>query len=1064
MTIPELFVEFAPDAGPLDVIGETYTTMDGSTLSSPSTPDSTSYTGLTDLDIRIVAEADFSRNMALVGKWAGGGSGATTDLNDRSFVFWTAGGTLAFSWSEDGTNANSYSTFAYSTTANTTFPTPIGTGLRALRVSFDADNGSGGVTSTFYTGESIDGPWTAYGVPFTTTVAGTATIFDSTTELRIGEILNADNAFVFVGKLDQAVIYSGTNANTTLANPNFNEQPAGTTSFTDDIGKVWTLGTGTEIVRFDWVDISDDTIAASWAYGRDDELEHFPAGEGTVILYNDDRKYDPEYSSSTYAGKLLPRVPFRIMSASVGMSNPAFGTGNAGTPDHASYSMSDIDVRVHAAIDDWTPATLGRFFVSQYVGGDVSWAFGLNTDGSPLFIYSTDGTATLAVTASATVAVSDQAPVWLRCAFDSDVGGVSNQTYFYKSDDGVEWTQLGATQTHTGTVSLFNSTAALSVGAVLAPGGYFYEMDLRSGIDSNTSVANPKFFEQAIGATTFVDSEARVWTATSTAPFEFNSHLKLDQFYGFVENGWEQQLYPPEGSNCQVRLVDKMGVLTGYSLPDVMDYAVSLNEPVGYWVLNGPSGTETVVDLASPAHNGSVEGPAIQFGEAPIAPGHPTSARMTTTTSFGSNIFGRVVCNNTPINTNSAGTRSVMATFRVAATSPANYSTIFVENDGLGFGFGQTVINLRVETNGLMVYQFVNPGGGITFTHPTSVVDGTGHFVVGTGSGIYLDSATLTQSTTTGSGIGGQGVGIGGLNGVLDIDHFNGWIGAVALFDRSLRAGEVTTLFDGFQKLNGLRSDEQIRWALDRLGIPPDHMNLSEGNIVMGTAETAGRDMLEWIRDVTSTEGGAFYVDHRDKGKIRFTNRYYRYTQTRSTTTQISFSDDPALSFFDAVRVEREDLDIAPNGIDGITNQVIVTWRGGEVTVSDDTSVAKYGPRSRQLDTQATVASIAISAGEWLLARYANPQFRVKQIAIYPAAAVTAFKAALNLHINDRVTYRSHPQMVGTAIETDLYVDGVTHTVERGVDWKTTYRLAQADAFTPWIWGTGAWDVSTYWG
>lgn len=1058
MTIPDLFVEFAPNAGPFDVIGETYMTVDGTVEGAPSTPDSASYDNLTDLDIRIDCEADFGRSMALVGKWDGGGIGSTSDANQRSFVFWSDSDGLSFSVSEDGTNAGSFTSSSYSDTSYLTRADSLGDQRLTLRVTFDADNGASGYTSTFYTGPSIDGPWTQYGVPYTSTLSGTITAFNSTADLRVGEILYPDNAMPFVGKIYEAQVYSGTNGNTTLVNPNFAAQASGTLSFTDGIGKPWTLGAGSDIVRYDWTDLSDDVIAASWGYGRDDELEHFPAGEATIILSNDDRTYDPEYSAGPYYGSLLPRVPFRILSGSVGMSN---GTGNASTPDHASYSMSDIDVRVHCALDDYTPVFLGRFLASQYASNNIAWSLILNLDGAPLFQYSTDGSTAVTVTCSATVGVANEAPIWLRCAFDSDVGGVSNQTYFYTSDDGVDWTQLGTTQTHTGAVSIFNSTADLSVGAVIPPGGFFYEMDLRSGIDSETSVANPKFYEQAVGATTFTDSQTRVWTL-SNAEFDFNNRYKLDQFYGFVENGWEQQLYPPEGSNCQVRLVDKLGVLAGYALPDVMDYFILLNGPVGYWVLDGPTGSEAVADLAAVPHDGTVEGAGIEFGSAPIGPGHPTSARFSISTS----VFGQIVCNDSPINSNSAQTRSVVVTFRVADTSSHNYNVMFVESDGLGTGFGETVLNMRLaDTNGLVEYQWVNAGGGVTYIHrDADVLDGNGHIAIGTGSGLYVDTDERSQSTGSGVGIGGQGVGIGGLNGIAIPDHFDGWIGAVALYNRNIGGGEVTKIIDGYNKLNGQRSDEQVLWSLNRLRIPASFINLDTGYITMGAAETAGRDMLEWIREVTATEGGAFYIDHRDGGKFRFTNRYHRFTESRSTTSQMSFSDDPDASFFNVVRVEREDLDIAPNGIDSITNQITVTWRGGELVVSDEDSIARYGPRARQLATQATVAAVARSAGEWVIAKYVNPQLRIKQIRIYPGAAVTAFKAALNLMINDRVTYRSHPQMVGSAIESDLYVDGIMHVVERGVDWKTTYRLAQADVFTPWMWDVSAWDTETYWG
>lgn len=1065
MTVnPEIFVEMCPGYGPLDLIGQTYLQMPGTTSSGPSTPNSTSYDSLTNLDLRIDIDGYLVNNATLISKWTGSGPGSTTTA--RSFIFWAYGDTISFAFTTDGTLSASSNVvtvpFEHDPPVNQRYATIPIIGRRVLRAVFEGDNGLGGFTATYYTGETLDGPWTQLGFPYENTTFGAVTINTSTSPLIIGEGTTPEQATTFNGRIFGARVYAGTNGDLLLAEADFESLAAGTTSFTDDTGKAWTITGGSELISAEWEDISEHTIGASWGYGRNDELEHFPAGEATIVLYNDDRRFDPQYAAGPYYGELVPRVPVRIRSQSLGMSNVSLGTLNAGTPDHASYSMSDIDVRVHCALDDYTPTTFGRYFVTQYATSDISWGFGIHTDGSPLFIYSTDGSTAVTVTASATVSVSDQEPIWLRCAFDSDVGGVSNQTYFYKSNDGETWTQIGATQTHTGAVALFDSSTSLSVGAILSPGGYFYEVDLRSGIDSNTSVANPVFTAQAVGATTFTDSQSRVWTMANSASFEYNSRYKLDQFYGYVENGWEQDLYPPEGANCTIRLVDRLGALSGYVLTDVFDYDVIRNEPTGYWVLNGPSGTEEVADQVFPPHDATVEGSLVTFGEAPVAPGHYTSCRFSATDTLGTTVFGRVTCSPNPICTQAVTDRSVMVTFRASATSPLNFSTIFVENDGFEDSTG---ISIVIDDDGTLKTSWFYQGAGIGFPSDVSVVDGDGHIVIGASFGLYLDTYGVAAASAGAPFVpGGRGVGIGGLNGTQNVDHFNGWIGSVALFDKDLSVGQINLFTTRFNKLNGERSDQQILWALDQVGIATSEMNLDEGTITMGVVNAGGRDVLEWIREVTATEGGGFYIDHRDGGKFRFTNRYARYTDARSVTAQAVFSDDPDATFYNVTRVERGGVEIAPNGIDGVTNQVTAEWSGGELVASDTTSIQQYGPRARQLKTQATAAAIARSAADWFLAKHSEPRFRVKQLSIYPAAAKTAFKPALNLKIDDRVTYRSHPQMVGDAIETDLFVDGVQHTVERGVDWKTTFQFAQADVFDPWVWGSDAWDVGTYWG
>ena len=73
----------------------------------------------------------------------------------------------------------------------------------------------------------------------------------------------------------------------------------------------------------DWVPlIRTDTaktraMEASWEFGRDDDLDPFPGGHASILLWNADRHLDPNYSGSPYNGDLLPRVPVRIRSQNV---------------------------------------------------------------------------------------------------------------------------------------------------------------------------------------------------------------------------------------------------------------------------------------------------------------------------------------------------------------------------------------------------------------------------------------------------------------------------------------------------------------------------------------------------------------------------------------------------------------------------------------------------------------------------------------------------------------------------------------------------------------------------
>jgi hypothetical protein len=328
-----------------------------------------------------------------------------------------------------------------------------------------------------------------------------------------------------------------------------------------------------------------------------------------------------------------------------------------------------------------------------------------------------------------------------------------------------------------------------------------------------------------------------------------------------------------------------------------------------------------------------------------------------------------------------------------------------------------------------------------------------------------MDTATLTTSPTLANELIARinGAGIGGGPGVEVENHWDGWIDTVAVFSSNLDTTNRQAILDTFGKLSGQRSDQHIAWVLDHLGVPTGKRNLAAGTVIMGPADTKDKDAVAFMREVTATEGGGLYVDHRDGGKIRFTDRYHRFLQSRSVTSQATFSDDPNSSATVAVRYPPEGLDVASNGLDGIINQATVTWRGGDITVTDATSVAAYGPRQRTIETVATTVAQARSVGEWVLARYKNPRSRIRGCVASARHTGQRHDKVQDLKIHDRVTFQVQPLHTGTVTSVPLYVDGVSHAA-RGLEWETSFRFAQDETFTPWIWGTSEWDNDTYWG
>lgn len=532
-----------------------------------------------------------------------------------------------------------------------------------------------------------------------------------------------------------------------------------------------------------------------------------------------------------------------------------------------------------------------------------------------------------------------------------------------------------------------------------------------------------------------------------------------DEFYGFVDGGWERVLAPQGTGDCKIDLVDLLGVIGGYRLPGVFEHAVLALDPVGYWPLTG-TGSQ-VEDLGSGRNDGTPE-EAPSFGAEPLFPGLGSSVEF-------DGEHQRIDITRSPLDIDTFHCSLICVLDTAVPAETGTFHTIWCMLDGNNPSVN--VAMLYTASDGTLRFEHVQGGQGVDVTSEERVDNGRPHLIfaqsnVGfaTDFGIAIDTATLTSIANIAGAMAGNGVAIGGTPFAplgYTANFFPGRIGHFAVIDAVLTEVQRQSVVDALPCLAGARSDEQIAWALERVGVPAALFDFDAGAVLMGAADTAGREAIEFVRDVVATEQGDLYIDHRNGGMIRFRSRYGLHTDTRSTTSQATFSDDP--NAVGVIRYAADGLDIVPNGRDGVINQASVSWAGGEVVRDDATSIAAYGPRSRRVETVATTAAQAESVAEWLLARYASPRSRVRGAVASPPTAQGRDDLVQDRELGDRVTFRFHPLGEGTAAEVDLWVDGIDNET-RGAEWVTSFRFAPVDTFAPWIWGTSQWGVDNLWG
>lgn len=811
-----------------------------------------------------------------------------------------------------------------------------------------------------------------------------------------------------------------------------------------------------------WISLSDAgphgnrVLELEWTDGKQADLAEFGPGEATIVLSNHDRLFDPEHAAGTYFGDLNPRVPFRIRATERYNVLVLSGSANAwaSTPDVTALDVTgDLDIRLRMAATDWTPAAVSVLMqkLNPLSGTAGGYELGLNAAGT-IYLKWSDGAAFKTRTSTVATGIANGAVKWIRATLDVDNGAAGHDVRFYLSDDGVTWAQLGTTVTTAGTTSIGNSSVLLALGADIFGNnrltGDVYRLEVRDGIDG-TRVADFDADHLSSGQTTIIDDAGRVWTLQAATAVATRDGTAFDQFYGFVEDGWEQTTSPPAAASCTVKLVDLIGILNGYTLPSVLEAELVADSPIGYWPLDEQGGTVmrdrsgfdrdgeyrdgTVALSAERALSSGIAYRGIDFDgehegivseiEAAIA-GRPFT------------IFGLIQIPFDGVTTNDG------VILRCGSGNPGNSATS--RNAEVGYtatANGLDIVGQARDGDADDAVAASDNAVGLTapcvFTFRRAAAGAAQMWVDGVDETDINSTSAAAFASHPGVSIGSESNVAGGQDALV------GWLAHVAFFDTDLGTARIAELADiAAAPLNGLSSGDHIEWALGQIGVPASMYDLDAGVAIMGPADTEGRDALAFMREVAATEQGDLYVAHHDGGKLRFRDRYASFQDTRSTVTQVTFSDDGTVADSTACRVIPGTLQEEANGIASVINRAAVSWDGGEEVV-DDSAGSPYGPRSASVSTHAPTPGIARDLGHWITSLNATPRTRVRALGIDPGANHAEFPTALGTRIGDRAAYRSHPQEAGSATTRNLEVLGRHHVVS-DIEWRSTFYLTEA--------------------
>jgi hypothetical protein len=136
----------------------------------------------------------------------------------------------------------------------------------------------------------------------------------------------------------------------------------------------------------------------------------------------------------------------------------------------------------------------------------------------------------------------------------------------------------------------------------------------------------------------------------------------------------------------------------------------------------------------------------------------------------------------------------------------------------------------------------------------------------------------------------------------------------------------------------------------------------------------------------------------------------------------VEFTDNGAGIPYEDVRISY--------GTDLMVNEAVVTFPGGTATASDATSQVTYGITERTLDTQLSSEAQAQAIADYLIARYAEPEYRIEGLTVNLRALTSEqVDEVLGLELGDQADIVFTPNRVGAAIALRNRVIGVSHDV-----------------------------------
>ena len=224
-----------------------------------------------------------------------------------------------------------------------------------------------------------------------------------------------------------------------------------------------------------------------------------------------------------------------------------------------------------------------------------------------------------------------------------------------------------------------------------------------------------------------------------------------------------------------------------------------------------------------------------------------------------------------------------------------------------------------------------------------------------------------------------------------------------------LPTGSAVEQFTGERVANVL-DQSTVEW-------PADKRDIDTGNTTLLASNFAGENALEYLQLIEKSEQGQLFIGK--DGDLVFRSHA---DSTPTTAGLVTFADDGTGINYKQVFVNY--------GTELMVNRATVATPANTATADNSRSQTVYGVIAEEINTLEIGGARAQELADYLVGKYAEPEYRFEQILFDITALPGAdISTVMGLNIGDVVLVKFTPNEIGDPIQQYAQIIGIAHEV-----------------------------------